>query len=42
MTVMTGWELFEDLRDAQDELLRMNRLRAQRLQSARPAVRPRH
>ena len=31
MTLMTGWDPFEDLRDAQDELLRMNRLRAQRL-----------
>ncbi len=31
MTHMAGWDLFEDLRDAQDELLRMNRLRAQRL-----------
>jgi HSP20 family protein len=31
MTVMTGWDLFEDLRNAQDEMLRMNRLRAQRL-----------
>jgi HSP20 family protein len=31
MTVMTGWDLFEDLRNAQDEQLRMNRLRAQRL-----------
>ncbi len=31
MTVMTGWDLFEDLRDAQDEMLRMNRLRVQRL-----------
>jgi HSP20 family protein len=31
MTVMAGWDLFEDLRDAQDELLRMNRARAQRL-----------
>ena len=30
MTVMTGWDLFEDLRNAQDEQLRMNRLRAQR------------
>jgi HSP20 family protein len=30
-TSMTSWELFEDLRDAQDELLRMNRMRAQRL-----------
>jgi len=28
MTVVTGWDLFEDLRDAQDELLRFNRLRA--------------
>lgn len=31
MTVMTGWDLFEDLRNAQDEQLRMNRLRVQRL-----------
>lgn len=31
MTVTASWELFEDLRDAQDELLRLNRLRAQRL-----------
>lgn len=31
MTTMTGWDLFEDLRAAQDELLRMNRARAQRL-----------
>jgi len=31
MTVLTGWDLFEDLRNAQDEQLRMNRLRAQRL-----------
>jgi len=30
MTVMTGWDLFEDLLNAQDEQLRMNRLRAQR------------
>jgi HSP20 family protein len=28
MTVVTGWDLFEDMRDAQDELLRLNRLRA--------------
>src|SRR6266536_3970614 len=28
MTVVTGWDLFEDMRDAQDELLRFNRLRA--------------
>jgi HSP20 family protein len=31
MTVITGWDLFEDLREAQDEMLRVNRLRAQRL-----------
>ena len=31
MTGMASWELFEDLRDAQDELLRLNRMRAQRL-----------
>jgi hypothetical protein len=31
MTVMASWELFEDIRDAQDELLRMNRTPAQRL-----------
>jgi HSP20 family protein len=31
MTVLTSWDLFEDLRDIQDELLRMNRMRAQRL-----------
>jgi HSP20 family protein len=34
MTVMTGWDLFEDLRTAQDELLRMNRLAAARLGQA--------
>jgi HSP20 family protein len=28
MTVVTAWDLFEDLRDAQEELLRQNRLRA--------------
>jgi HSP20 family protein len=28
MTVATAWDLFEDLRDAQDEMLRLNRLRA--------------
>ena len=28
MTVVTAWDLFEDLRDAQDEMLRLNRLRA--------------
>ena len=31
MTVVTGWDVFEDLRDAQDEMLRLNRSRAQRL-----------
>jgi HSP20 family protein len=31
MTGMASWDLFEDLREAQDELLRMNRLRAQQL-----------
>jgi HSP20 family protein len=31
MTVMASWELFEDIRDAQDELLRMNTMPAQRL-----------
>jgi HSP20 family protein len=30
MTVVAGWDLFEDMRDAQDELLRLNRMRAQR------------
>jgi HSP20 family protein len=31
MTVVAGWDLFEDLRDAQDEQMRLNRMRAQRL-----------
>jgi HSP20 family protein len=31
MTVVTGWDPFEDLRDAQEEMLGLNRLRAQRL-----------
>jgi HSP20 family protein len=31
MTTMTSWDLFEDLRSAQDELLRMNRVYGQRL-----------
>ena len=31
MTIMTSWDLFEDLRAAQDELLRMNRQAAARL-----------
>ena len=29
MTTMTSWDLFEDLRRAQDELLRMNRAQSQ-------------
>jgi HSP20 family protein len=29
MTAVSSWDLFEDLRDRQDELLRMNTLRAQ-------------
>ncbi len=31
MTIVTGWDLFEDLREAQDEMLRLNRLRTQGL-----------
>src|SRR5574342_385811 len=31
MKSIASWDLFEDLRDAQDELLRVNRLRAQLL-----------
>jgi HSP20 family protein len=31
MTAMASWELFEDISHAQDELLRMNRMPAQRL-----------
>ena len=31
MTVMTSWDLFDDLRSAQDELLQMNRMYGQRL-----------
>jgi HSP20 family molecular chaperone IbpA len=31
MTAMATWELFEDIRHAQDELLQMNRMPAQRL-----------
>jgi HSP20 family protein len=34
MTSMTRWELFEDLREAQDELLRLSRMRTQRLGAA--------
>jgi HSP20 family protein len=29
MTIVAGWDLFEDMRDAQEEMLRFNRLRAQ-------------
>ena len=38
MTVMTSWDLFDDLRSAQDELLRMNRAYGQRLSPAGPFV----
>jgi HSP20 family protein len=31
MTVMTSWDLFDDLRSAQDELLQMNRMYGHRL-----------
>ena len=34
MTVVTGWDLFEDLRDAQDEMLRLHRLSAHGLSQA--------
>ena len=34
MTTMTSWDLFEDLRSAQDDLLRMNRAYGQRLSPA--------
>src|SRR5260370_35159820 len=34
MTTVTSWDLFEDLRSAQDELLRMNRVHNQRLSPA--------
>jgi HSP20 family protein len=30
MTAITSWELFEDIREAQDEMMRMNRMGAQR------------
>jgi HSP20 family protein len=30
MTAIASWDLFEDIREAQDEMLRMNRMRAQR------------
>jgi HSP20 family protein len=30
MTVVASWDLFDDLRDAQEEAMRLNRLRAQR------------
>jgi HSP20 family protein len=42
MTAMTGWDLFEDLRAAQEEMLRMNAARAwwpgQRYQAAASAA----
>ena len=38
MTVMTGWDLFEDLREVQEQVLRMNRLRAPDARSAGPAI----
>jgi len=31
MTVVMGWDVFEDIRNAQDDLLRLSGLRAQRL-----------
>src|SRR5689334_57314 len=34
MTTMTSWDLFEDLRRAQDEMLRMNRAHSQWLSPA--------
>jgi len=34
MTTMTSWDMFEGLRSAQDELLRMNRAHGQRLSPA--------
>jgi len=34
MTVMTSWDLFDDLRSAQDELLQMGRMYGQRLRPA--------
>jgi HSP20 family protein len=34
MTGMTRWDLFEDLREAQDEMLRLSRMRTQRLSAA--------
>ena len=44
MTAITSWELFEDIREAQDEMLRMNRMGAQRSslfgQQYRPASIP--
>jgi hypothetical protein len=41
MTVMTSWDLFDDLRSAQDELLRMSGMpgyRSDRARPLRPAV----
>jgi HSP20 family protein len=36
MTVITGWDLFEDLREAQNEQMRLNSLRAQTLRQFDP------
>src|SRR5260370_37117517 len=36
MTVMTSWDLFEDLRSAQDELVRMSRMPGQWLGQVGP------
>jgi HSP20 family protein len=36
MTIMTSWDLFEDLRDAQDELVRMSRVPRQWLTQLEP------
>jgi HSP20 family protein len=36
MTVIASWDLFEDLRQAQDEQMRLNRLRAQTLRQFGP------
>jgi HSP20 family protein len=36
MTVIASWDLFEDLREAQDEQMRLNRMRAQTLRQFGP------
>jgi HSP20 family protein len=36
MTITTSWDLFEDLRNAQDDLLRMSRMPRQRLTQLEP------